>query len=284
MLPKKIKANVKNAVKDAELAIASLKNAIEQEGIIEREAIEYRPILNKVRRLENRINNKKSDIKELKKEQVLQKTLKNDDAVKDIENEIKQVEEEIDELNQQKPSNWDQTYKEFKALMKEEQKQRNMYRRAGENSFKAVEELSLVLASNKEILQLKTEYESILQASPDFSKEERIKMFNEFSKKVGQVKGTSEFKSKLSKAIRELKKKNVKEEKVNKNLEAGLKEITELYDWVDKSKAPLELSLKTYLDKTRGSLGIRAQERFNEDLALYLARCNANHRDLSLNF
>ena len=73
MLPKKIKANVTNAVKDAELAIASLKNAIEQEGIIEREAIEYRPILNKVRRLENRINNKKSDIKELKKEQVLQK-------------------------------------------------------------------------------------------------------------------------------------------------------------------------------------------------------------------
>ena len=28
----------------------------------------------------------------------------------------------------------------------------------------------------------------------------------------------------------------------------------------------------------------RAQDRFDEDLALYLARCNANHRDLSLNF
>ena len=71
---------------------------------------------------------------------------------------------------------------------------------------------------------------------------------------------------------------------MSKNLEAGLKEITELYDWVSISKAPLEVSLKTYLDKTRGSLGIRAQERFNTDLALYLARCNANHRDLSLNF
>ena len=101
---------------------------------------------------------------------------------------------------------------------------------------------------------------------------------------MGQVKGTSEFKSKLSKAMRELKKKNVKEEKVNKNLDAGLKEITELYEWVSKAKAPLEVSLNIYLDKTRGSLGIRAQDRFNKDLALYLARCNANHRDLSLNF
>ena len=251
---------------------------------MKREATEYRPTLNKVRRLESRINQKKREIKELRKEQVLQKTLKNSDAVEDIENEIKEVENEIDEINQQIGENWDQTYKEFKSLMKEEQKHRNMYRRAGENSFKAVEELSLILSSNKEISQLKTEYETILQKSSQVSKEERIKTFNEFSKKVGQVTGTSEFKSKLSKAIRELKKKNVKEEKVNKNLDAALKEITELHNWVSIAKAPLEVSLKTYLDKTKGSLGIRAQERFNKDLALYLARCNANHRDLSLNF
>ena len=88
LLPKKVKANLTNAVKDAETAIDSLEKAIEQESKIEKEAIEYRPILNKVRRLESRINNKKSDIKELKKEQVLQKTLKNDDAVEDIESEI----------------------------------------------------------------------------------------------------------------------------------------------------------------------------------------------------
>ena len=96
MLPKKIKTNLTNAVGDAEVAIVSLKSAIEQESIIEKESIEYRPILNKVRRLESRINQKKSEIKELKKEQVLQKTLKNSDAVEDIENEIQEVEKEID--------------------------------------------------------------------------------------------------------------------------------------------------------------------------------------------
>ncbi|MDC3081413.1 TRAP transporter large permease subunit [Paracoccaceae bacterium] len=284
VLPKKIKTKLTNAVGDANTAIASLKSAIEQEILIEKEAIAYRPILNKVRRLESRINIKKREIKELKKEQVLQKTLKNDDELKVIESEIKEIEKEIDEINQQKPANWDQVYKEFKSLMKEEQKQRNMYRRAGENSFKVVEELSLILASDQEILELKTEYELALQKNTELSKEERVKTFNEVSKKAGQVLGTSEFKSKLSKAIRELKKKNVKEEKVNKNLDAALKEIMELYNWVSISKGPLEISLKTYLDKTKGSLGIRAQDRFNKDLALYLASCNANHRDLSLSF
>ncbi len=284
MLPKKVKANLSNAVGDAEAAIVSLKNAIEQESIIEKEAIQYRPILNKVRRLESRINQKKFEIKELKKDLVLQKTLKNDGAVNDLESEIKEVEKEIAEIDQQKPENWDQIYGEFKSLIKEEQKQRNMYRRGGENSFKVVKELSLVLASNKEISQLKAEYKTILQKSSDLPKEERIKIFNDFSKKVGQVNGTSDLKSKLSKAIRELKKKNVKEEKVNKNLDAALIIITDLNDWVSASKGPLEESLNTYLEKTKGSLGIRAQDRFNKDLALYLARCNANHRDLSLNF
>ena len=234
--------------------------------------------------MESRINQKKREIKELKKEQVLQKTLKNDAAVEEIESEIKQVEKEINEINQQKPENWDQIYGEFKSLMKEEQKQRNMYRRAGENSFKAVKELSLVLASNKEISQLEVEYKTIFQKSADLPKEERIKIFNDFSKKVSQVNGTSDFKSKLSKAIRELKKKNVKEEKVNKNLHAALIVISDLNDWVEEAKEPLEESLNTYLEKTKGSLGIRAQDRFSKDLALYLARCNANHRDLSLNF
>ena len=284
MLPKKVKSELATAFQNAGNAITSLENAMRQEKIIENEAIEYRPILNKVRRLENRINLKNNEIKELKKEQVLQKTLKNNDAVKDIESEIKGVEKEIDEINQQKPANWDQIYKEFKSLMKEEQKYRNMYRRAGESSFKTVEELSLILASDQAILELKNEYQLVLQTSSGLSKEERVKTFNEFSKRVGQVKGTSEFKSKLSKAIRELKKKNVKVEKVNKNLDAALKEITTLNDWVSVSKGPLKLKLDAYLDDIRGSIGIRAQDRLNKDLALYLARCNANHRDLSLNF
>ncbi len=76
----------------------------------------------------------------------------------------------------------------------------------------------------------------------------------------------------------------MKEEKVNKNLDAALIVITDLNDWVEEAKEPLEESLNTYLEKTKGSLGIRAQDRFSKDLALYLARCNANHRDLSLNF
>ena len=39
-----------------------------------------------------------------------------------------------------------------------------------------------------------------------------------------------------------------------------------------------------YLEKTKTSLGLRSQDGFSRDLALHLASCNANHRDLSLSF
>ena len=284
LLPKKVKLELANAVSDARTAILSLEDAMKQASLIESEAIEYRPALNKVRRIENRIRVKNKEIKKLKKDLVLQKTLGNGNAVNGIESEIQSLKTEIDKISEQKPANWEQTYKEFNNLMKIEQKHRSTYRRMAENSFKVVEELKNILSSDKEIAQLKIEYVSIVEKDSALEKEQRVNALIEFSKKVDQVKGTSEFKNGLSKAIRELKKKNVKEEKVTENLDLALRDITELNDWVRKAKGPLEISLKNYLDKTRGSLGIRAQDKFNKDLALYLARCNANHRDLSLNF
>ena len=104
MLPIKVRSTLANAVEDAGSAIDSLENAVEQEIIIKNEAVEYRPILSKVRRIESRVNLKKKEIKKLKREQVLQKTLKNDDAVKDIKLQIEDIEKEIDEINEQKLS------------------------------------------------------------------------------------------------------------------------------------------------------------------------------------
>ena len=118
----------------------------------------------------------------------------------------------------------------------------------------------------------------------NLEKEEAIESLNNFVKKYRDVNGTSEFKKNVSKAIKELKKKKVKEDRVEKSLEKALKEINELEVWVLGSKATLTSPLETYLEKTKTTLGVRAQPKFQKELALYLASCNANHRDLSLSF
>ncbi len=284
LLPKKVKSSLDSAISDAGLAIDSLENALDMEAKIKQVAIDYRPILRKVRRIESQINQKLRDIKDLKKEQVLQKTLKNADAVKEIEREIGYLQEDVDELKATIPSTWPQTYKDFRAMMKEEEKLRNIYRRKAENSFQTVNNLFEVLASSQEITQVKKEYASILNQITDLEKEEAVQQLNNFVRKYREVKGTSEFRKNVSKAVKEMKKKKVKEDRVAKSLEKALKEINDLETWVLGSKTDLSSPLETYLEKTKTTLGVRAQSKFSNELALYLARCNANHRDLSLSF
>ena len=284
VLPNKVRGSLEGAIGDAELAIDSLEKAMSQEAQIKQESIEYKPILRKVRRIESQINMRLRDIKELKKDQVLQKTLKNMDLVGEIDGEIGYIQEEIEELKATIPASWPQTYKDFKALMKEEEKLRNLYRRKGENSYQTIQNVSDILASSQEITKAKKEYSLIIDELAELEKDEKVKRLNDFVRKYRDVKGTSEFKKNVSKAIKELKKKKVKEDRVEKSLEKAQKEINDLEVWVLGSKTTLASPLETYLEKTKTTLGVRAQPKFQKELALYLASCNANHRDLSLSF
>ncbi len=283
-LPKKVKATIEGASSDAMKAIVSLEEALAQEEKIKIASTAYLPVLNKVRRIESKINRKLREIKELKKDQVLQKTLKDEETVELIERDIGEIQIEIDRLKGEIPSDWVEKYESFSVLMKEEQKLRNMYRRSGDSSYQVIAELTLILASSKKITKLKNDYVELLDSLGSLDKEERLQTVRNFSKIVSNVNGTSSFKSMLSKAIRELKKKNVKDEKVKKNLDAALIEINDLDAWVVEAKASIEIPLNTYLEKTKSSIGLRSQDGFSRDLALYLASCNANHRDLSLSF
>jgi len=282
-LPKKVKTIIEGAADDATNALMGLQKALVQEKTIEAATVEYKPILNKVRRIESQINRKLKDIKELSKEQVLQKTLKNEDFVEKIERDIGLIQIEIDKLKEEIPSNWASTYETFNILMKEEQKLRNMYRRSGDSSYQAIQDLSLILASSETITKLKNDYVALLASLNTLEKSEKLETLRAFSKIVSRVNGTSTFKRMLSKAIKELKKKNVKDEKVKNNLDSALNEISELDAWVIEAKT-FETALVSYLEKTKHSIGLRSQDGFSRDLALYLARCNANHRDLSLSF
>ena len=283
-LPKKVKSDLERASSDADLAIVSLQKALDQEIKIKEEAIKYKPLLRQVRRIESQINRRLSDIKDLKKDQVLQKTLKNIQSVEEIEKEIGYIQNDIDKLKAKIPASWPQTYKEFMALMKEEEKLRNIYRRKGENSYQSIMKVSDTLASSQEITLLKNEYYSVLDNIKGEEKEEAIKQLGGLIKKYRDVKGSSDFKKNVSKAIKELKKKKVKEDRVSKSLDKASKDISELETWVLASKANLEAPLEIFLEETKTTLGVRAQPKFQKELALYLASCNANHRDLSLNF
>ena len=54
--------------------------------------------------------------------------------------------------------------------------------------------------------------------------------------------------------------------------------------WRNAAKGEIEAGLATYLDAIADTIGARQQEKLTRDQALYIAACNADHRDISLNF
>ena len=61
-----------------------------------------------------------------------------------------------------------------------------------------------------------------------------------------------------------------------------------LYDeqtlWRLNAHKTIQPSLLTYLDNISETLGSRQMPKLSRSQALYLAKCNSGHRDLSLNF
>ena len=284
VLPEKVSKTVIGAVADAEKAVMSLQNAIDQNKKIQTAALDYKPVQRLVRRIESKINTVKKDIKDIKKEIVLQKTLKNSDKVKELEGEVFDLESEIELLKTEIPRSWDSTYKVFNALMKEEEKLRNIYRRSGDKSYQTIQEMLLIFSNFEVISEKKIEFERLLAELSNYEKNKKIVLLKNFSKSVNSVTGLSSFKSSISKALKELKRKNVKQDKVEKALAKAQEEINFLANWVGNSKEDLEVVLEEFRVAISTSLGIRSQEKFSKELALSLAACNANHRDLSLNF
>ena len=283
-LPKNKQKELKAAFQTSEAAIEGLQLALKQEQVIEKEAKTYKPIRRKVRRLENQIRNNEKEIKSIKKELQIQKRLSKIEEVKDLERQIESLGLEISYLSKQIPSEWPDTYKNFSALVKKELKLRQTYRRNGDQSFETVNEVLSILGDNQKISLIDNKFKTIHKEISLARKDESINELKAFAKEVALVNGTGKFKTSLSKITRELKKKKPKEDKINKNIDKAIKEITLLRDWVSSAKPSLEAPLKQFSQSIRETLGARSSENFTRDAALYIAACDADHKDMSLSF
>ena len=97
------------------------------------------------------------------------------------------------------------------------------------------------------------------------------------------VVGASDVKSDISKARRELKKDAPDMDKVTDALDGAVAEYNAQKEWRVAS-APLLADLRIYEDGLRATLGINEQAQISQEQALFVASCQAQHRDVGLNF
>lgn len=182
------------------------------------------------------------------------------------------------------PADWEQADKTFSELRKEERTARLKYRRSADNSYepirgmlKTLEGSDALNAFEKELNVLRSQVESSEPAS-------MVEPVKDLANRIGRVDGTRDIKTPLSRARRALKARKPDKEKALAQIDKAVAAFQAQMQWREQAKAELVPGLQTYEAAIRTTLGLRLQDKMSREQALFVASCNAGHRDLSLNF
>ena len=281
ILPKKLLKNTSKSFDNVGLAIEQLRGAevISQE--LKQASIVFRPIHRLVRSIERDIRRHELEIKNIKYEI---KNLEEGGKPLPLEENIVQLESEIEELIESIPVDWKDKLAAFRDLQKSEKSAYQKYTRSAQAAYQPIAETNLILESNSDYMALET----VLMESKDkvasLSPEEMVDPLGTLGKQFGNVAGADKIKSAISKARRALKSRNPNKEKAQKELDKAIKLYSEQIDWRSKAALSILPQLTKYEDIMRETIGIRDQAKLTKQQALFVAKCQSNHRDVSLNF
>jgi len=214
----------------------------------------------------------------------MDRTRDNEELKAELAGRIADLEAEKAAVGDSIPATWEEQYETFSALIDAEDKARMNYRRAADGSYEKAAEFVAILEQNESFRALKGDLDGLRTVIADQDPAASEGIVNELSKAFGKVDGASDVKSALSKVRRALKAKTPDKEKALDEYAKSLDLYAEGEAWRSAAEGDLQAGVKRYMLGIQSTLGARLQDELTREQALYLASCNAGHRDVSLNF
>ncbi len=284
VLPGELAGDLEDGFAAATKAIAALEEAAGTSAAVAAAAADYRPQLYVVRRLEKEIREAEAEMEELRVQAERLRDASEAEARARLETRIAGLEAEIERLEGEVPASWEGTYTTFSTLTRAETEARGLYRRNADKAWEAVAEVQEVLRANDAFFALEAPLRALREDIEGAEAEAAIEAIKAFEGRLRDVPGTRDIKKLLGKARKALRGKSPKPEKALEEYENALAAFREQAGWRREAATALEPGLEAYLDTIRETLGVRVQQRFTRDQALFMARCRSDHQDISLNF
>ncbi len=284
VLPEDLAEDLREGFGNAEASIAGLDDVMATERAVNEAAAVYRPLLSEVRDLEKQIRKIDDELGVLKQRIGRLRDPSQAEQRARLEATAADLEAEREGLVGAVPANWEDEYKTFSDLVKAEDKARLTARRAADEAYEsAVATLAALKASDafaaleSDLLAMR---EIIASTEPAVAEAE----VNELAKRFGDVAGADDIKSALTDARRALKAKEPDQNKALEAYEEALQAFEAQSQWRAEAVSSLQPGLEAYVGTITETLGARQQQRLTRDQALFIAACDASHRDISLHF
>ncbi|SDF97477.1 TRAP transporter large permease subunit [Thalassobaculum litoreum] len=288
-VPKTVAGEVTRAVNGAENAFQALDDARATSAAIAAAAGTYDPVRTEVRRIEAALRRNAEEL-EAAQRRAGQLQRQAPDEVEDIErlqNRAEELTAEKETLMSEMPSNWDQVHGEFKKLLSEEKRAYLNYRRVVDNAYEPIQTFMRVLRGADQLVALESEIKALADTIRTKDPEVAMEEIQAVEGRVGDIEGAGDIRSALSKARRELRTTNTRQPDPDQALAEHAEAVAALeadIAWRAEASDALLPQVEAYEDAIDDTIGLRQQARLPREVALYVASCSSEHRNISLNF
>lgn len=284
VLPKSLAKGLSDAFDDADTALVSLDEVFISHAAVTAAEPAYRPQMRTVREIEKDMRRLEKQSDKLRQDARFLNSDEEADRFDAIQDQIKALAKERDQIGEAIPESWAQAYKTFGVLVATEDKARLTYRRAADGSVEAPTEFLEILQSNADFLALKSELLGLEDTIKNGDPEAAEETVNTVSKLFNGVVGARDIGSALSKARRSMRPSKLDRDKAMVEFNKAVAEFEDQTKWRAAAETTIKPGVEAYIAALAETIGARQQRTFSRPQALYLAGCNAIHRDLSLNF
>ena len=230
----------------------------------------------KIRKIDKRIKKLESEIRNLDKDNVSEKNK--------IELKIEDYKLEAEELAKQIPENWSSKNKEFEIILKAKNTRTKRYRKNVDEAYDNLDQIAMFIKDYEKLNELSPEINNIKENINNENYEKSILIIDNLFDKLGEISGTEEFANRLDDLLSLL---DSEEIDANKISDAN-SEVYMLFEkevkWRKYAEKNLMPELEKYNSVIKNNIGLRLQSRLTKDQAIFVAKCNSIHRDISLNF
>ncbi len=230
----------------------------------------------KIRKIDKRIKKLESEIRNLDKDNVSEKNK--------IELKIEDYKLEAEELAKQIPENWSSKNKEFEIILKAKNTRTKRYRKNVDEAYDNLDQIAMFIKDYEKLNELSPEINNIKENINNENYEKSISIIDNLFDKLGEISGTEEFANRLDDLLSLL---DSEEIDANKISDAN-SEVYMLFEkevkWRKYAEKNLMPELEKYNSVIKNNIGLRLQSRLTKDQAIFVAKCNSIHRDISLNF
>ena len=230
----------------------------------------------KIRKIDKRIKNLEAEIRNLDKDNV--------SAKNKIELKIEDYKLEIEEITKQIPENWLSKNKEFEIILKDKNTRTKRYRKNVDQAYDNLDQIVMFIKDHEKLNELSPDVNNLRKNIGNEDYKNSISIIDNLFEKLGEISGTEEFANRLDDLYSLL---DSEEMEVNKISDAS-SEVYMLFEkevnWRKDAEKNLMPELEKYNSVIKNNIGLRLQSRLTKDQAIFVAKCNSIHRDISLNF